>query len=455
MEQIKKPYYDDLTRGPITKKLASYSLPYLLTTLSQALVHIIDLVVIGWKGSDASISGVGIGSQLYILILSLAIGLGMGATVIVGQNYDKGKQNLQKLACNIFSIFLAIALLLAILVAIFHNPILRLLQTPNAAFSAARLYTLISIAGIPFAFIFNGQISLLRGVGNSKHPMYIAIIALAINAGLDVLGVFVFDLKEIGIALASVISQIVSVVVASIIIKKGNIGGGKLTFCLDKDKAKSILAVAIPGAIQNSVAALSFLLVTGFVNSIGDAVYASAAGVIVSKYNNFAILPARALSMAISAMIAQNVGREVYHRAKKTFISGTLITFAFGLFFALVTLFFSRGIFTLFNCEERTIEMGIPYLRILSVDYLALPIATSLYGLVNGYGKTNITMITAILTSLVLRVPLAYIFGISLDMGLFGIGLAMPISTIFSAVFIAIIVLAKRKTFLPKDKHQE
>lgn len=449
MKQPQKSHYQDLTQGKVAKRLILYSLPYLITTLCQAFANITDLMIIGIKGEDASISGVGTGAQLYILILALAIGLGLGGTVVVGQNYGKGKKDIQKLTDNMFFIFLAVAIFITVVVTALHNPLLRLLRTPQEAFPAARVFTLLSAAGIPFLFIFNGQIAILRGAGDSKRPMYIAVIALAVNAALDALFVLVLNLKEAGVALASVISHALSTVIAHLFIKKSGISIKPFSFSPDKEEIKKIMAVAIPGAIQNSVAALSFLLITGFVNSIGkgEAVYASAAGIIVTKYNNFAILPSRALSMAISAMIAQNVGKGEYKRVKKTFIYGSLITFAFGIVFAAFTLIAGKGIFAMFNCDGRTLRMGLPYLRVLSIDYLILPFATSLYGLVNGYGKTNITMLTAILTSLVLRVPLAYLLGIYFDLGLFGIGCAMPISTLFSALFIAITVLAKRKSF--------
>jgi len=449
MEQARKRYQRNLTKGPVARSLILYSLPFLVTTICQSLVNIVDLIVISAKGKDAAVSGVGIGAQLYILILSIAIGLGLGASIVIGQHYGKGSKDLQRTASNILILFLAIALAITLVVLLLHAPILRLLKTPSSAFSAAKNYTLLSAIGIPFTFLFNSLIAMLRGVGDSKHPMYIALITFGANAVFDIFLVFVLGAQEAGIALAHIFAQILGSVIAILFIKskKSILEIKLLPLSVDKERIKEVLKVAVPGAIQNSVAALSFLLVTGFINSVSvsHALFASAAGVIVNKYNNFAVLPARSLSIAISAMVAQNVGKQEYDRVRKTFFAGLLLTLAFGAVFAAITLIFCKKIFALFNCSAQTMLLGTPYLRILSIDYILLPFATALYGLVNGYGKTSITMITAILTSLALRVPLAYLLGIYLEMGLAGIGLAMPISTLFSALFTGAIVLFKKK----------
>ena len=442
--------HNDLTKGNVAKKLVIYSLPFLISTFAQAFLSLVDLLIIGINGKDAAIAGVGVGGQLYILIISLIIGLSLGSSIIISQHYGAGKrEEMQKTIDNVFSLFIVISIVITALVIIFINPILNSIKTPTEAFLFARLYILISAIGIPFTFVFNGLISIIRGMGDSKHPMYIIVISVILNTILNLLFVFTFNFGVVGIASATVISQIMSVIISIIFIKRKKalfaVKLFKLSF--DKCEIKQILKIGIPTAIQNSVATLSFFIIANFVNRIGgnDAVYTSSASAIVAKYNSFAILPSRAFSMAISAMVAQNVGKSAFNRVKKTFALGFLLTMIFGVIFAGITLMFSTGIFIVFNCSGKVIDYGLPFLKILSVDYLILPLATSLYGIVNGYGKTYITMIASILTSLVLRVPLAYILGISMNLGLLGIGLAMPISTLFSAIFIGLIVLAKRK----------
>jgi len=222
------------------------------------------------------------------------------------------------------------------------------------------------------------------------------------------------------------------------------------SFKINKEKLKYIFIIGTPTAINNVIVNISFIALTFLVNLIGgeNAVYTSAASAMAGKFNGFAILPAIAISSAIASMSAQNIGASQIDRAKKTMYTGLIFAIALGTVMTLITMFFPDQIYMLFGADAQVIEHGRDYLRYFCFEYIAVAFTFSFMGLINGSGHTKTSMIISVCSSLLIRIPLAYLLGFTLSLGMRGIGLAIPLATLGSAAIGAVYIASgkwKRK----------
>lgn len=191
-----------------------------------------------------------------------------------------------------------------------------------------------------------------------------------------------------------------------------------------------LLKVGIPTSIQNVATSVSFLFLTALVNGLGAT--ASAAVGAVGKFNGFAILPAAAMSSSISAMAAQNIGAQEQARAVKTMKIGLLIALGISLIVFALAQLFPGEILRVFNDDPLLIEHGTTYMRVFALDYLIVPILFCLNGLFIGAGHTTFSLINGSMSSILIRIPASYLLGMTLNMGLTGVGLGAPLASFFA-----------------------
>ena len=424
-------FQHDLTTGHVGKKLLAFSIPFLFSNLIQSIYNVADMLIVGRFIGSSGISAVNIAGQLSFVILGLVFGLSIGGTILVGQYIGaKMQKDTVETVSTIFTLLAIIAVIATIVMLIFGGHLLRLIKTPEEAFPDALAYLNICIAGNIFIFGYNAISAILRGMGDSKNPLYFVSIACFINIVLDLLFVGPLNMGTSGAALATVIAQALSMILSMIYLSRKNfIFDFKLkSFKIFKDKLKLIIKFGVPTAIQNVLTGFSFIFITALVNSMG--VYASAAVGIAMKVNSFAILPSIAISMSVSAMGAQNIGAGQYDRAKSTMKVGALLSFAMTAVVFVLLEAFPAQITSLFTSEQAVIDNSIGYIRAVSFDFLIVPFFFSLNGLFNGAGHTNFTLIANCLSALLFRIPLSYLLMSTLGLGLVGIGVAAPLSTI-------------------------
>jgi putative MATE family efflux protein len=321
---------------------------------------------------------------------------------------------------------------------IFSDKILYLLQTPEESYEEARNYLDITLLGTVFIFGYNAFSAILRGFGDSRRPLIFVSIACAINVLLDLLFVGVYGMGAKGAAIATVISQAISMILCIItLIRSDFVFDFKLSsFRFIKKHFITIIRIGIPISIQNVIVNFSFLVLTTIANSMG--VNESAAVGIVGKFNGFAILPAIAVGSSVSAMVAQNMGAGAIERAKKTFYTGFALAFSITFVVFIITQIFPEQILAVFDDNPNTISAGVEYIRIFSFDYLIVPATFCLNGLVTGSGHTIISSICGILSSIGFRIPIAILFGIVMQKGMGGLGLAAPIASLASGLILLI-----------------
>lgn len=439
----------NLSEGSVVKQLILFSLPVLISNLIQSLYSTVDMLVVGQFAGPESMSGVNIGGQVSFLITNMVFGLSVGATVLIGQYMGANDRKLMKKTISTLFVSLFIsAIAITILTIGLQTPLLKLIQTPKESFGEAKSYFFISMLGTIFIFGYNALSAVMRGMGDSKNPLIFVAIACGTNIILDLLLVAVFKMGAAGAAIATVVSQALSMILCIIYLKKNKF---IFDFSLESFKGASfaqlklILKIGIPTSIQNVAVSTSFLFLTALVNSIG--VMASAAVGAVGKLNGFAILPGVAMSTSVSAMAAQNIGAGKFDRARKTMFTGmTVATAISAVIFAIVAIFPEKCI-GLFGSDPELIKCGVEYMKAFKYDYFVAPLCFCLNGLFIGAGKTTFSLINGIMSSILFRIPASFILGITLKLGLLGVGLGAPIASLASLLFgIMFFVSGKWKT---------
>ncbi len=433
----------DLTQGSVSRQLIKFATPFLLSNLLQALYSVADMIIVGQFCGKSGITGVSIGSQINILVTGAAMGLSIGGTVLIAQyGGQKLFKEQRKTIGTMTTLYMILAVVLTVVMMFLCDPLLTLLNTPASAYSETADYYQICMGGMVFMFLYNAISGVLRGMGDSKRPLYFVLIAAITNVVLDLILVGKFGMASAGAAWATITAQALSVVISLIyLVKKKFFAEYKLSdFKISKDKLGPLMRIGLPSSVQSLVVSLSFLTLTALVNSLPNAEVASACQGIGGKINSFAILPGLAMSSAISSMAGQNIGAGEFDRAKKTMNIGMIMAFIISIVVFAVVNIFPEFLIRLFDSEPEVIETGARYIQLISFDYLFATIMFCMNGLAIAAGSTYIALINAVCNSIIIRVPLAYFLVKVMDLGFDGIALAMGFASIGGIIIGAIYV---------------
>lgn len=428
-------FHKDLTQGSVVKQLLRFAIPFMLSNLLQALYSVADMIIVGQFCGKVGITGVSIGSQINILVTGAAMGLSIGGTVMIAQYGGQKRFDQQrKTIGNVTALYLILSVIVTAVMLTVGRGLLVVLNTPASAFTEAENYYNICMSGTVFMFLYNAISGVLRGMGDSKRPLYFVLIAAITNVVLDLLLVGKFGMRAAGAAWATITAQALSVIISLIYLAKNNFFAGYSIkdFKLEADKVRSLVKIGLPSSVQSLVVSLSFLTLTALVNSLPNAEIASACQGIGGKINSFAILPALAISSAISSMAGQNIGAGEFKRAKKTMYVGMVMALIVSaVVYAIVNLF-PEFMIRLFDTEPELLEVGVPFLRWISFDYLFVAVVFCINGLAIAAGSTQIALLNAFFSSIFIRVPLAYLLVKKFGLGFNGVGIAMGFATVGS-----------------------
>ncbi len=436
-------FRQDLTQGSVTKQLIKFAIPFLLSNLLQAFYSVADMIIVGRLCGTHGITGVNIGSQINILVTGAAFGLAVGGTVLIAQYGGAHKFDEQrKTVGTLFTVYMILSVIFTVVMLALNTTLLDLLNTPQVAYKEARNYYNICMAGMVFMFAYNVISAILRGMGDSKRPLYFVLIATIVNIVFDIILVGPFKMGAAGAAYATVGAQALSVILSLIYLFKNKffVDFSKSDFKIDKEKMKMLLKLGLPSSVQQVVVSFSFLTLTALVNSLPNAAIASACQGIGGKVNSFAVLPSLAMSSAVSSMAGQNIGAGEIARAKKTMMTGMGIAFGISSLVFLIVQLFPEPIISLFDTNLQVIEVGKEYLRFIALDYLFVPFVFCMNGLAIGAGYTNFALFNACFSSIIVRVPFAYLMVNLTNLGFNGIGLATGLASCASIIVGAIFV---------------
>jgi len=371
-------------------------------------------------------------------MVSLIIGITMGASIMLSQYFGARDTDKLKKTIDTTVIFLLITAVLATVAGlIFSGPILKVLRTPDAVFPLARQYLNVMFAGMVFMFGYNTVSAILRGLGDSKNPLYFLIIASIVNIVLDLLFVMVFHWGVAGAAWATVISQGVSLVVGVIYMQRSPYGYLHVhpkTIRFDREIFRNMLKIGLPTGIQQSLVSLGFIALTRIVNPFGTNVIAGYTA--ASRLDSFAAMPAMNLSIAMSTFVGQNMRAQKQERVRKGYISTMLMSGVISLVMTVLMIIFRHALIGLFAKDPAVVEIGAEYLLIVSSFYVVFSSMFITGGVLRGAGDTLTQMVFTLVALWVVRIPVSAL--LSSNLGSPGIWWGIPAGWVvgFTASFL-------------------
>ena len=413
----------NLTEGNILKTLLLFAVPFLAANILQSLYGAVDLFVVGKYCTAESVAAVSTGTQVTQIITSLITGLTLGSTILIGQYTGSREfEMVKKIIGTTLTVFAVAAVVLTVVLLLLERPLLVLLETPEESFALTMKYVAICLYGNIFVCGYNAISAILRGYGDSTRPMIFVAVACVVNIVLDFLFVGSFGLGVAGTALATIISQGISMGIAVIYLKKKDfIFDFKWkSFYPVWDIVKKLGRVGIPISFQELMVRISFLYLMAVMNRCG--VYAASVVGIGSKYDVFAMLSATSMASALSALTAQNIGAGKADRARKSLWYGLSFALVISCMFWLWAQINPQSMLQVFTNDENVIAAGVPFFRSCSYDYIMVTMVFCLNGYLNGKQKTVWTMVSCSMGALFLRIPMVYFFGkyFADDLGMLG-----------------------------------
>lgn len=416
----------DFTQGNISKQLFTFAWPLFLSNLLQVVYNMVDMIVVGKVLGKAGLSAVAVGGDVSHFLTFISMGFASAGQVIIARYIGAGQRNKIGTFVGTMSSFLLVcAIGLSCAGLVFQDTILHLMNTPAEAYNGALSYSTISMIGLVFIYGYNTVSAIMRGMGDSKHPFVFISIAAVLNLFLDLVFVVGFHLGAGGAALATVISQGVSFISCVMFLCRNHeqfeLNVKKQDFLIwDQKMLGELVRLGTPMAIKSASIQTSKLFVNSWINSYGVAVSAFAG--IAQKVANISNLISNAMNTAGATMVGQNIAAGEFERVKKILFAIARITLTIAAGMSFILWLFPEQIFGLFT-EPGDIEvlaLAGGYVPIAALLFFGNALRAVMNALINGSGNHRINFVTAILDGIVLRIGLALLFGLVLDMKHYG-----------------------------------
>lgn len=450
----------DMTTGSVAKKLILFAIPVLGGSIFTQLYNVVDSIVVGQFVGAAALAAVGISFPISMLVNSIFAGLGTGSSVLVSQYYGAGqKKELNEMVNTTYTLALIIGAILTVVGMLVARPVLELLKTPDNVIDNATIYLRIVMFGSLGHLFYNMGAAILRGLGDSKWPMYFLIICAVLNIILDLLFVIAFHWDVAGVAWATIIAQLISGIGVVIRTVKGGYGVSisLKSLRVDGHKALMLAKIGIPSALSMLISSLGMLVIQRFNNSFGSDFLAGMT--IMMKIDGFALIPLQALGMAITTFVGQNLGANKEDRVHKGVRTTMILIIAIGLVMGLIMYTLGYQLGGLFTKEAPAREVCQIGLRIVFIMYIAMGLQQAFNGIMRGAGAVSIPMIISFIC-LMVRIPVAYFLAIRRN-DYRGIFYSMIISSYCGAILLYLYykfggwkkhVAVRKQAGLPKEE---
>jgi len=423
----------DLTTGKEGKRILNFALPMLFGNIFQQLYNVVDAIIVGKVLGDQALAAVGANFPFIFALISFVVGIAIGATVIIAQYFGaKQMQNVKRTIDTLY-IFMFFASIVLTIVGIWASKyIFKIIDLPADVTPQAIEYFNIYALGFIFFFGFQGTSAILRGLGDSKTPVYFLVISTIMNILLDLLFIIVFEWGIKGIAAATVISQAGAFFTIIWYLNKFHtfMNFSPLKMRFDKKIFMKSIRIGLPTGFQQTAVALGFLALYKIVNVFG--VPTIAAYSIAMRIDSFAVMPAMNFSAAISTFVGQNIGANKFERIGSGLKSALIMITAISITVTITALIFAGPLIALFTDSLEVIEIGKQYIYIVTPFYIVFSIMFILNGVLRGAGDTFIPMIITILALWVIRLPASW--WLSEDIGSNGIWWGIPIAWVFGVI---------------------
>lgn len=416
-----------MLNGPIWNKLPQFALPVAATAILGQLFNAADIAVVGnFTGAEktVAVAAVGANSAVIGLIINLFIGIALGCNVVIAHAIGRGDRDAVHRAVHTSVVVAVIGgIIVGLLGQLIAAPLLGMLNVPDEVFPLALLYLRIYLVGLPVILLYNFEAAIFRSVGETRVPLVALTISGILNVVLNLFFVAVLNMSVSGVAIATVISNVVSSVILFVKLRRT-----ELDIHLDLKKLRidlpilrRILAIGLPAGVQSSLFSVSNIVIQSAINSLGTVVMAASSAAFNIEILTFDILDA--FSQACTTFVGQNYGAGKIDRCKKTLKLCMLEGLAALVAAIAILLFFGKPLLSIFNNDPEVVETG--YIRLMYVMFSH--IFNLLYNVMSGYLRGfSISLAPAILTMLgVCGVRIAWIHYV------------FPLSPTFKTIMIA------------------
>ena len=365
------PLAVDMTKGSVLPHIISFAIPFFFGNLFQQLYNTADCMIVGkFLGRD-SLAALGASTQFVFTLIGFFNGFATGAYVVISQAF--GAKNVARLQKAIHTSVLAgffIGIFISIL-GIFISPlVLHLIKVPESVFSMADSYLRIYFFGMVFLLLYNITFSVLRGLGDSRRPLYFLIFSSVVNIVLDLIFILVLNWGIKGAAWATVLSEAVSIIPAFYVLMKSDdvfklrIKKLRIDSCI----LKEILRIGLPGAFSSSITAFSNTFLQKYVNAFGAS--CAAGWVVFSRFDQLAIMPMNAIVFAAMAFVSQNYEARKNERIYLGIQNSLKTVFVFISFLSVIMFIFARALTCLFISDEESVNFGVLFIRYTAPFYV-------------------------------------------------------------------------------------
>ena len=426
----------DLTTCPITSGLLRFSLPFLASSILQTLYSTVDTIIVGQFVGSAGLAAVN--NVTYICNAACNIGLGAsaGSAVLIAQYYGaKNEDGIHRTVGTALSISTMTAVIISLIVCVFCNPLLSLIHIPEEARTEAYRYLMIRAVCFLISFFYNSITAFLRGMGDSKRPLYFSAVASIANVFLDLLFVAGFSWGAGGAALATEISEVMALAWAFLYLRKHQPGMLTLNpsqYKIHGPTAKLVLKIGVPSSFQYLFIDLSFVFVNSIINSYG--VIAASAVAVGSKVVNLSQVGVSALATGVGTMSGQNIGAGQPDRAGKVIQVGVRCALMVAVVMFSIIQLIPGPLVRLFNSDAAAMEESIRCLRILSLMVFPSAFFFIYVAISTAVGFTTFSMFCHVLDGVVVRVVLSLLLTSVFGLGLVGVYLGMGLAPTLSAI---------------------
>ena len=401
----------DMTQGAPWQRILEFSIPMLLGNIAQQLYNTADSVIVGIYVGDNALAAVGSASPILNLLLALFVGISTGAGIVISQAYGaRDRQGLSKAIGNCITLAGIATLVIMVVGPLITKPMLVMLDTPDSILQWCTDYLNIYFIGIAGFFFYNMLSGVLRGLGDSVSALGFLLLAAALNVVLDIWFVAGFGLGVAGVSLATVIAQAISAVFCFIkLLKMGDVFDLTWSTCkLEGRVAMRIIKIGVPSGITQAIMAMAGMVVQTLTNSMGEMVIA--ANVIIMRVDGFAMMPNFSFGQAMSVYTGQNVGAMKYDRVTSGVKQGAVISVLCSALITCILLFANTFLFGIFTDTQDLIDLASRMMNIMAAGYIGVAVTQTLGGVMRGAGDTVTPMWISIISTIILRVPVAYIF---------------------------------------------
>lgn len=399
----------DMTKGSVWKGIVLFTLPMLIGNIAQQLYSTVDSIVVGKYVGDNALAAVGSAAPILNMLLVLFIGISAGANIMVSQYFGAGKrENLSYTVGNCITVTAISCLILIVFATPLIRPVLVMLNTPESILDWCADYLIISLVGIAGMAYYNILSGVIRGLGDSFSALLYLLVATVVNIVLDIVFVAYLDMGVGGVALATVIAQMFSSILCILKLARMTefFDFGKKYLKPAGSFVKTIIRLGLPSGLTQAIFSSAMIIVQSLTNQFGELFIA--ANVVIMRVDGFAMMPNFSFGTALTTYSGQNVGAGLYDRVVKGAKQGTLIAVGCSTVITAIILLFGKNLMWVFTDTAELVNRSFELMKILAIGYIAVAVTQSLSGIMRGAGDTMTPMWISLITTVAIRVPIAY-----------------------------------------------